>query len=79
MAYMAAIRTCPVSPSTMRWFSPSRSREMVASAFRVRSAMARLGPGVACVVSSGGRSSDGMWGGALLEGGLSHHQVLDKV
>ena len=55
VAYMAAIRTCSVSPSTMRWFSPSRSRGMVASAFRVRSAMARLGPGVACVGSSGGR------------------------
>ena len=41
---MAAIRTCSVSPSTMRLFSPSRSRGMVASAFRVRSSMARLGP-----------------------------------
>ena len=62
VAYMAAIRTCSVSPSTMRWFSPSRFRGMVASAFRVRSGMARLGPGVACVGSSGGRPSDGAWG-----------------
>ena len=64
MAFMAAIRTCSVSSSIMRWFSPSRSRGMVASAFRVRSAMARLGPGVACVCSSGGRPWDGGWGGA---------------
>ena len=78
MAYTAAIRTCSVSPSTMRWFSPSRSRVMVASAFRVRSAMARSGPGVACVGSSGGRPSDGVWGGVLLEGGWSH-AVLAKV
>ena len=41
--------------------------------------MARLGPGVACVGSSGGRPSDGMWGGAFLERRWSHRQVLDKV
>ena len=68
VAYMAAIRKCSVSPSTMRWLSPSRSRGMVASAFRVRSAMARLGPGVACVGSSGGRPSDGLWGGCFWKG-----------
>ena len=79
LAYMAAIRTCAVSPSTMRWSSPSRSRGMVASAFRVRSVMACLGPGVACVGSSAGRPSDWVWGGALLEGGWSHCQVFDKV
>ena len=80
VAYMAAIRTCSVSPSTMRWSSPSRSREMVASAFRVRSAMARLGPGVACVRSSGGRPSDGLWGGgAPLEGGWPQRQVFDNL
>ena len=41
---------------------------MVGSAFRVRSAMARLGPGVACVGSSGGRPSDGVWGGRFWKG-----------
>ena len=41
VAYMATIRTCSVSPSTMRCFSPSRSRGMVASAFRVRSVVPR--------------------------------------
>ena len=41
--------------------------------------MARLGPGVVCVGSSGGRPSDGVWGEVLLEGGWSHRQVLDKV
>ena len=61
VAYRAAIRTCSVSPSTMRWFPPSRSRGMLASALRVRSAMARLGPGVACIGSSGGRLSDGVF------------------
>ena len=76
---MAAIRTCSVSPSMMRWFSPSRSRGMVASTFRMRSAMARFGPGVACVGSSGGRPSDGVVGGAFLEGGWSQRQVFDKV
>ena len=79
MAYMAAIRTCSVSPCTMRWFSPSRPRGMVASGFRVRCEMARLGPGVVCIGSSGGRPSDGVLGGALLEGGWSHRQVLHKV
>ena len=79
MAYMAAIRMCSVSPSTRRWFSPSRSRGMVASAFRVRSAMERLGPGVACVGSSGRASVKWGAGGALLEVGWSHRQVLDKV
>ena len=79
MAYMAAIRTCSVSPSTMRWFSPSSSRGKAACAFRVRSAMARLGPGVACVVSSGGRPSDGVWGERFWRGEWSHRQVLDKV
>ena len=64
VAYMAVIKTCSVSPSTMRWFSSSRSLGMVSAAFRVRSAMARFGPGVACVGSSGGRLSDGVWGGA---------------
>ena len=66
--YMAAIRTFSVSPSTMRWFSPSRSRGMVASAFRVRSAMERLGPGVVCVGSSGGRPSNGVWEGRFWKG-----------
>ena len=64
---------------TWRVLSASRSWGMVASAFRVRSAMARLGPDVACVGSSGRRPSDGLWGGALLEGGWSHRQVLNKV
>ena len=68
VAYMAAIRTCSVSLCTMRWFSPSRSRGMVASAFRVGSVMARLGPGVVCVGSSGGRPSDGVWGGRFWKG-----------
>ena len=66
-------------PFHMRWLSPSRSRGMVASAFRVRSAMARWGPGVACVGSSGRRLSDGMLGGGALEGGWLHRQVFDKV
>ena len=68
VAYMAATRTCFVSPSIMRWFSPSRSRGTVASAIRGRSAMARLGPGKACVGSSDGRPSDGALGGRLKKG-----------
>ena len=72
MAYMAATRTCSVSLSTTRWFSPFRSRGMVASAFRVSSAMERLLQGVACVGSSGGRLADAAWGGAPLEGEQSY-------
>ena len=68
VAYMAASRKCSVSPSTTRWLLPSRSRGMVASAFRVRSAMARWGSGLACVGSSGGRPSDGAWGGHSRKG-----------
>ena len=52
---------------------------MVASAFKVRNAMVRLGPCVACVGSSGGRPSDGAWGGAPQEGGRSHCQLFDEV
>ena len=62
VAYMAATRTCSVSPSSTRRFPP-RSRALVASAFRVRSARARLGPGVACVSSFSGRPRTGRgWG-----------------
>ena len=66
VAYTAATRTCSVSPSTTRWFSPTKSRGMVASAFRVRSG--RFVPGVACVGSSDGRPSDGARGGRLRKG-----------
>ena len=79
VGYMAATRTCSVTPSTTRWFSHSRSRGMVASAFRVWSAMAHLGPGLASVASSGGRPLDRAWGGAPQEGGRSHCQVFDEV
>ena len=41
--------------------------------------MARLGPGVACVCSSGGRQSAGAWGGAPLGGGWPDCQVLDNL
>ena len=68
VAYMATTKRCSVSPSTTRWFFPSRSREIVASPFRVRSAMACLGPGVACVGTSDGRPSDGAWGGRRKKG-----------
>ena len=68
MAYMAAIRSCSVSPSTMMLFFPSWSRGMVASAFSVKSAMACLGPGVACVGSSGGRPFDWVLQGRLRKG-----------
>ena len=57
-----------MSSSTTRWFSPSKSRGMVACAFRVTSVMARLDSGVVCVGSSGGRPSDGAWGGCLRKG-----------
>ena len=77
--YMAAIRTCSISHYTMSWFSPFRSRCMVASAFQ----------GEEC--DGAFRSGRGMrrliwrasvrWGvgGAFLEGGWSHRRVLDKV
>ena len=51
---------------------------MVVSAFRVMSAMGRLGPGVACV-GSRGSPSDGVWKGVPQEGGRSYCQVFDEV
>ena len=70
VAYMVVIRTCFISPSTTWWFSPSRYRGMVASAFRVRSAMPHFGPLLACVGSSGRRLSDEAWGNASGNGAV---------
>ena len=79
VAYLSATGTCSVKPSTMRWFSPSRSQGNVG--FRLW--------GVKCHGAFGSRrgvcrliwwASVGQGvGGAPLEGGRSKRQVFDKV